>query len=164
MSSPHPSPDPKDAQEARANGKDAPEARANGKPGLLIVDDDPLITDSLAFALGAEYTVHACESREHAITLLRQLGAPPPLALVDLGLPPAPHSPQEGFRLIGDLLAHSPRMKIFVLSGQNDAANARHARALGAWEFIAKPADARAWRARWRAALRRRRPTRWTSS
>jgi len=32
-------------------------------------------------------------------------------------------------------------MKIFVLSGQNDAANARHARALGAWEFIAKPSD-----------------------
>jgi DNA-binding NtrC family response regulator len=29
-----------------------------------------------------------------------------------------------------------------VLSGQNDAANARHARALGAWEFVAKPADA----------------------
>jgi len=28
-----------------------------------------------------------------------------------------------------------------VLSGQNDAANARHARALGAWEFVAKPAD-----------------------
>jgi len=32
-------------------------------------------------------------------------------------------------------------MKIFVLSGQNDAANARHARALGAWEFVAKPSD-----------------------
>jgi DNA-binding NtrC family response regulator len=32
-------------------------------------------------------------------------------------------------------------MKIFVLSGQHDAANARHARALGAWEFIAKPSD-----------------------
>src|SRR5437763_5373349 len=32
-------------------------------------------------------------------------------------------------------------MKIFVLSGQNDAANARHARALGAWEFISKPSD-----------------------
>ncbi|HJV10322.1 MAG TPA: sigma-54 dependent transcriptional regulator, partial [Burkholderiales bacterium] len=52
-----------------------------------------------------------------------------------------PHSPDEGFRLIGDLLAHSPGMKIFVLSGQNDAAHARHARALGAWEFIAKPVD-----------------------
>src|SRR5512134_3406898 len=111
------------------------------KPALLIVDDDPLITETLAFALGAEYSVYPCESRQHAIELLRQLEAAPPLALVDLGLPPTPHSPDEGFRLIGDLLAHSPRMKIFVLSGQNDAANARHARALGAWEFIAKPAD-----------------------
>jgi DNA-binding NtrC family response regulator len=111
------------------------------KPSLLVVDDDPLITDTLAFALGTQYTVYACESRPHAIELLRQLDAPPPLALVDLGLPPTPHSPDEGFRLVADLLAHSPRMRIFVLSGQNDAANARHARALGAWEFIAKPVD-----------------------
>ena len=114
---------------------------AGAKTALLIVDDDPLITDTLAFALGADYEVYACESRSHAIELLRQLASPPPLALVDLGLPPAPHSPAEGFQLIADLLAHSPRMKIFVLSGQNDAANARHARALGAWEFIAKPSD-----------------------
>jgi DNA-binding NtrC family response regulator len=111
------------------------------KPALLIVDDDPLITETLAFALGAAYAVYTCESRAHAIELLRQLDAPPPLALVDLGLPPTPHAPDEGFRLIADLLAHSPRMKIFVLSGQNEAANARHARALGAWDFIAKPAD-----------------------
>jgi DNA-binding NtrC family response regulator len=111
------------------------------KPALLIVDDDPLITETLDFALGAAYVVYTCESRAHAIELLRQLEAPPPLALVDLGLPPAPHAPDEGFRLIADLLAHSPRMKIFVLSGQNEAANARHARALGAWDFIAKPAD-----------------------
>ena len=119
----------------------SPQASPNPKPALLVVDDDPLITDTLAFALGTEYAVYACESRTHAIQLLRQLDAPPPLALVDLGLPPAPHSPEEGFRLIGDLLAHSPGMKIFVLSGQNDAAHARHARALGAWEFIAKPVD-----------------------
>jgi len=118
-----------------------PQPAPDPKPGLLIVDDDALITDTLAFVLGAEYTVYTCESRTHAIELLRQLDAPPPLALVDLGLPPTPHSPEEGFRLIGDLLAHSPRMKIFVLSGQNEAANARHARALGAWEFVAKPAD-----------------------
>ncbi len=111
------------------------------KPALLIVDDDPLITDTLAFALGADFEVFTCDSRAQAIDLLRQLPAAPRLALVDLGLPPTPHSPEEGFRLIADLLAHSPCMKIFVLSGQNDAANARHARALGAWEFVAKPAD-----------------------
>jgi DNA-binding NtrC family response regulator len=111
------------------------------KPSLLVVDDDPLITDTLAFALGPDYDVLAVDSRPAAIDLLRQLAAPPALALVDLGLPPTPHSPEEGFRLIGDLLSHSPAMKIFVLSGQHDAANARHARALGAWEFIAKPSD-----------------------
>ncbi|TMI01141.1 MAG: sigma-54-dependent Fis family transcriptional regulator [Betaproteobacteria bacterium] len=108
---------------------------------MLVVDDDPLITDTLAFALQADYAVHACDSRQQAIELLRQLRDAPPLALVDLGLPPAPHTPDEGFQLIADLLAHSPSMKIFVLSGQNDAANARHARALGAWEFVAKPSD-----------------------
>jgi DNA-binding NtrC family response regulator len=113
----------------------------NNKPSLLVVDDDPLITDTLAFALGPDYEVLAVESRSQAIELVRQLPRAPQLALVDLGLPPAPHSPEEGFRLIADLLAHSPTMKIFVLSGQNDAGNARHARALGAWEFIAKPSD-----------------------
>lgn len=112
-----------------------------GRPRLLIVDDDALITDSLSFALGAEFEVLACESRPHAIELLRQLPEPPGLALVDLGLPPTPHAPEQGFRLIADLLAHSPSMRIFVLSGQNDAAHARHARALGAAEFIAKPCD-----------------------
>ncbi|MFM9983170.1 MAG: sigma-54-dependent transcriptional regulator [Burkholderiales bacterium] len=112
-----------------------------GKPVLLIVDDDQLITDTLAFALGMDYEVHACESRRHAVDLLRQLPETPQLALVDLGLPPRPHTPEEGFALIADLLAHSPSMKIFVLSGQNDAVNARHARTLGAAEFIAKPCD-----------------------
>jgi two-component system nitrogen regulation response regulator GlnG len=116
-------------------------AAAGARPLLLVVDDDALITDSLAYALGREYRVQAAESRTHAIELVRQLPEPPQLALVDLGLPPTPHSPEEGFRLIGELLAHSPGMRIVVLSGQNEAAHARHARALGAIEFVAKPCD-----------------------
>jgi DNA-binding NtrC family response regulator len=118
----------------------APESRG-ARPALLIVDDDALIAETLGFALGTDFEVLACDSRANAIELLRQLPEPPPLALVDLGLPPRPHTPDEGFRLIADLLAHSPDMRIFVLSGQNDAAHARHARALGATEFIAKPSD-----------------------
>ena len=111
------------------------------RPRLLVVDDDPLITDTLAYALGGDYDVLTAASRDEAVERLRALDAAPPLALVDLGLPPSPHTPDEGFQLVADLLAHSPGMKIFVLSGQNDAANARHARALGAWEFVAKPSD-----------------------
>jgi DNA-binding NtrC family response regulator len=115
--------------------------QTNHKPTLLVVDDDPLITDTLAFALGRDFDVLVSDSRAHAIGVLRQLATAPQLALVDLGLPPTPHRPDEGFQLVTDLLAHSPSMKILVLSGQNDAANARHARAIGAAEFVAKPCD-----------------------
>jgi DNA-binding NtrC family response regulator len=111
------------------------------KPALLIVDDDGLITGTLGFALGKDFQVLVSDSRRHALSLLRQLDEPLQLALVDLGLPPSPHRPDEGFALIGALLAHSPAVKIMVLSGPNDAANARHALALGAAESIAKPCD-----------------------
>ena len=111
------------------------------KPGLMIVDDDPLIVDTLSFVLAADFNVFTTASREACISLLRDMPQPPPLALIDLGLPPRPHRPEEGFALIADLLAHSPTMKIIVLSGQNDETHARHARTLGAIDFVAKPTD-----------------------
>ncbi|MDP1537264.1 MAG: sigma-54 dependent transcriptional regulator [Burkholderiales bacterium] len=111
------------------------------KPELLIVDDDPTITETLSYVLSDDFDVRTAESRTHAKALLRQLDAPPQLALIDLGLPPRPHHPDEGFQLIAELIAAAPTMKIIVLSGQNDEANARHARTLGAIDFVAKPAD-----------------------
>lgn len=110
------------------------------KPALLIVDDDPLIADTLSYYLGEDFQVFTADSRPAAIDWLQSQAGPPPLALVDLGLPPTPHRPQEGFALISELLTRAPAIRIVVLSGQNDAANARHARALGAVEFVAKPA------------------------
>ena len=111
------------------------------KPLLLLVDDDVLITETLSFILSQEFEVHVVKSRPQAIELIRQLAVPPQLALVDLGLPPLPHRPEEGFQLITELLAHSPEIKILVLSGQNEESHARHARSLGAVDFIAKPCD-----------------------
>ncbi len=110
-------------------------------PTLLLVDDDPLISDTLSFVLGKDFDVVAAESRAQVKSILTQRDEPPQLALVDLGLPPQPHRPDEGFALIADLLGLSPSMKIVVLSGQSDEANARHARALGAIDFVAKPCE-----------------------
>ena len=112
-----------------------------GKPDLLIVDDDPLVSDTLNFVLSRDFNVFVGESRAQVKSLLRQLDNPPQLALIDLGLPPTPHRPDEGFKLINELIAYSPSIKILVLSGQNEETNARHARTLGAIEFIAKPCE-----------------------
>ena len=111
------------------------------KPDLLIVDDDPLISDTLNFVLSRDFNVYVAESRTQVKSLLRQIDNPPQLALIDLGLPPTPHRPDEGFKLINELIAYSPNIKILVLSGQNEETNARHARTLGAIEFIAKPCE-----------------------
>jgi len=111
------------------------------KPVVLLIDDDPIITESLAFILKKNFQVISAESRPEAKILLSKLNINPDLALVDLGLPPLPHAPDEGFALIEDLLAVDSQMKILVLSGQNDEANMHHALTLGAVDFIPKPAD-----------------------
>ena len=111
------------------------------RPDLLIVDDDPVISDTLSFVLTRDFNVYVADSRARVKSLLRQLDKPPQLALVDLGLPPTPHRPDEGFRLVSELVAYSPGMKIVVLSGQSDDMNARHARTLGAVDFVHKPCE-----------------------
>jgi len=112
---------------------------SGAKPILLIVDDDPLIAATLGYYLENDFRVATAASRAEAMQWVKQQSSPPDLALVDLGLPPVPHRPQEGFALITELLASTPQIRIVVLSGQNDSANARHARTLGALEFVAKP-------------------------
>jgi DNA-binding NtrC family response regulator len=117
-------------------------------PALVLIDDDPLIAESLAFVLRDDYAVSVAASRVEARALLQGLPTPPALALVDLGLPPTPHSPEEGFALVGELLAFNPRMKILILSGQSDRRNIQHALTLGAVDFVPKPTDVPLLRAR----------------
>ena len=109
--------------------------------GLLFVDDDPLIVESLSVALEPDYEIHSAGGRKQAKELLHQLEDKPSLALVDLGLPPRPHAPDEGFELIDELLAFNPNMKILVLSGQSEQTNIQHALTLGAVDFIPKPCN-----------------------
>ena len=111
------------------------------KPELLFVDDDPLIVESLSLALRSDYQVYTAESRKQTKLLLQKLEHIPALALIDLGLPPVPHDPAEGFALIHELIAFNSNIKILVLSGQNETANIQHALTLGAVDFIPKPCD-----------------------
>lgn len=114
---------------------------------LLIVDDDPLISQSLAYALENLFDVTLAATRAEALARLER--APrTALALVDLGLPPAAQVPDEGFALIEAIAARFPSVRPIVLSGQNDAGNIHHALTLGATDFIAKPVDLEVLKAR----------------
>ena len=107
---------------------------------LLLVDDDPLILEGLGFMLRKHYNVITAETRQQALEKINQAGELPSLALIDLGLPPYPHKPDEGFTLIRELLSLQPNMKVLVLSGQDNDVNIQHALTIGAVDFIAKPA------------------------
>lgn len=113
----------------------------NKMASLLLVDDDPLIIEGLGFMLRKQYKLITAESRQQAIDNINQAEDLPGLALIDLGLPPYPHKPDEGFALIRELLSLHPNMKVLVLSGQDNDVNIQHALAIGAVDFIAKPAE-----------------------
>ena len=64
------------------------------KPQLLVVDDDEAIRTQLKYALREDFTVFLAEDRRTALTTLESQR--PQLVSLDLGLPPAPDSAEEG--------------------------------------------------------------------
>ena len=113
----------------------------NATVGLLLVDDDSLILEGLGFLLRKHYDLITADTRQLAIEKINLAEKLPSLALIDLGLPPFPHKPDEGFALIRELLSMQSNMKVLVLSGQDNDLNMQHALTIGAVDFIAKPAE-----------------------
>ncbi len=107
---------------------------------LLLVDDDVIIAESLQYILSDEYTVNIATDRKHCIDMLEKYGAPE-LALVDLGLPPDTHKPDEGFAVIEYIKENYPSTIVIVLSGQDNSKYVDAAKKLGAVDFIPKPCD-----------------------
>jgi two-component system, NtrC family, response regulator len=108
----------------------------HGTPPLLIVEDDLALQKQIKWSLDRFESVTA-DDRESALVQLRRYQ--PTVVTMDLGLPPDPDSVSEGFKLLEQMLAIDPAIKVIVLTGQNDQANALRAVALGAYDFLAKP-------------------------
>ncbi len=103
---------------------------------LLIVEDDLALQKQIKWAMDRFDSVTA-NDRESALVLMRR--HKPAVVTMDLGLPPDADSVSEGFRLLEQILAMEPDVKVIVLTGQNDQAHALRAVAMGAYDFIAKP-------------------------
>jgi len=115
--------------------------KSDRKPILLLVDDDAIISDSLEYMLENEYQVMRASDRQSSFELLDAMTQAPELALVDLGLPPDIHTPDEGLAVIKQISQQYPATRVLVLSGQDNQENMSLAKSIGAVDFISKPCD-----------------------
>jgi len=106
---------------------------------ILVIEDEPGLRKQMRWSFDA-YEVVLADDRDSAIAALRRIE--PAVVTLDLGLPPHPDTPEEGFRLLGEILTLAPATKVIALTGQDERANAVRAIAMGAYDFFEKPFDA----------------------
>lgn len=107
-------------------------------PKLLIVEDDEGLCAQYRWAFPV-LQVALCGTRPQAVQLAKR--ERPPVAIVDLGLPPDPNGVSEGFATLGELHRTVPGIKVIVTTGRGERVHALRAVALGAYDFCEKPAD-----------------------
>jgi two-component system NtrC family response regulator len=107
------------------------------KPKLLIVDDDDEIRTQMKWALAQDYEVFIAGDRTEALATFESTR--PPVVILDLGLPPRPNSPEEGFAALNAILALDPTVKVIIISGQNEKENAIRAVGASVHDFFSKP-------------------------
>ena len=106
------------------------------KPKLLIVEDDEGLCSQYRWAFPA-CDILMAHARPQAVALAQRDN--PPVAVMDLGLPPDPDGVSEGFATLADVLRINPRTKIIVVTGNGERKHALRAVAAGAYDFCEKP-------------------------
>lgn len=130
-------------------GKHASGVSSMTQSSVLVVEDEPAIAESIAYALGkAELHARQAGTLEQARA---ELEAPTDLLLLDLMLPDG-----SGFDLIAEVTASvGNRPAIIVLSSRDAEADRIRALEMGADDYVVKPFSPREVVARVKAVLRR---------
>jgi two-component system NtrC family response regulator len=110
----------------------------SAKPKILFVDDDTGLQRQLRWSF-PQYDVLVASNRPAAMRTVQ--ATQPPVVLVDLGLPPEPHSATEGLATLEEILKLAPATKVVVITGNNERQNAVRAVGLGAYDYYQKPID-----------------------
>src|SRR3984885_2687062 len=108
------------------------------KPKLLIVEDDEGLCSQYRWAFPA-CEILIAHARPPAVTLVRREN--PPVAIMDLGLPPDPDGVSEGFATLEEVQRIAPQTKVIVVTGNGERKNALKAVASGAYDFCEKPVE-----------------------
>jgi two-component system NtrC family response regulator len=132
---------------------DYSQMQASQTAKLLIVDDDLGILSQLSLALGKEYDVRTADSPETAWETIQT--EHPDLVTLDLALDGV--DPETGFSLLEKCLRFDPLMKVILVTGNDNEANALRAVEQGAADFFGKPVDVEELRVLLRRVLSMRR-------
>jgi two-component system NtrC family response regulator len=111
----------------------------NTPPSLLLVEDSQEIREQMKWGLKNLYTLFEADSRENAVEILQREKIV--LVTLDLGLPPDGNGASEGMKALEQLIGLNPIVKVVVITGNQDRANALKAIELGAYDFMEKPVD-----------------------
>ena len=115
---------------------DRPSALEATDKTLLILDDDKPFLDRLVRAMEARgFVVSACSSVAEGLQAIAN--APPAFAVVDMRL-----GDGNGLDVISELKAKRPDARGIILTGYGNITTAVTAVKLGAFDYLAKPADA----------------------
>ncbi len=108
------------------------------KPKLLIVVDDEGLCSQYRWAFPAcELVITHARPQALAAALKER----PPVAIVDLGLPPDPDGVSEGFATLETLLRQVPDIKVIVATSHDVVIHSLRAVGSGAYDFCEKPMD-----------------------
>ncbi len=111
----------------------------DNKRVILTVDDDANIRKQMKWALTKEYEVLQGEDRSSAVTLCQEFS--PGVMTLDLGLPPDADGSSEGLKTLEEVLRLNPKIKVIVITGNQEKSTALKAIELGAYDFQNKPVD-----------------------
>ncbi|MCB9775653.1 MAG: PEP-CTERM-box response regulator transcription factor [Nitrospiraceae bacterium] len=119
--------------------KSNPPAEHSHRPSLLLVDDRQEILEQMKWGLQSSYMIYEADHRAAAVDILQREKIS--LVTLDLGLPPDAGGVTEGLSALEQLLSVNPLVKVVVITGNQDRANALKAIQLGAYDFMEKPVD-----------------------
>ena len=105
---------------------------------LLIVEDDEGLRRQYRWVFPTAKLSLAGTRNEALAAITRETIS---VAIVDLGLPPHPEEPSEGFATLTSIRELSPMTKVIIATGQGARENALKAIELGAFDFYEKPVE-----------------------
>jgi two-component system NtrC family response regulator len=108
-------------------------------PKLLIVEDDENLRTQLKWALAQDYAVLLAGDQRSALQVLDR--EQPAVVTLDLGLPPHPHSVEEGMQTLARIIEQDALIKVIVITGQTERVHALQAVSQGAYDYLCKPID-----------------------